>query len=290
MRFLRVVVNICLCLFLIVVLLFAQALVFDLLSLQSPEVDPMLPVGGEKQIGILDLFGLWGTDISANLAQPAKYRVRNWIDVKWWVAATGWLDKGIDVVIGVTKPIVVPIAQVSNIQTYTDRTMADFINNDKLLVGIQHEGKYVTITELCNDIFEYYSTIRPSEITPEIYAALEGRLGTLSLTYEEITSRPDAGIEEYSSFVRQSGHKAIYNTLWKIAKYNSSEAYHTYLYKFVNVDEESGARTMKATPIVLCLIFYISIIFAIFFTCKYPIALAQGRFVGKHKRTADGDA
>jgi hypothetical protein len=68
MRFLRVGVNICLCLFLIVVLLFAQALVFDLLSLQSPEVDPMLPVGGEEQIGIMDLFGLWGTDIGANMS------------------------------------------------------------------------------------------------------------------------------------------------------------------------------------------------------------------------------
>jgi hypothetical protein len=288
MRFLRVIVNIGLCLFLIVALLFAQALVFDLLSLQSPEVDPMLPVGGEEQIGIMDLFGLWGTDIGANLVQPAKYRVRNWIDARWWVGATGWLDKAIDVVVGVTKPVVVPIAQINAIQTYTDRTIVDFIENDELIKIIQVEGKYASIDDLCRDIYDYYANIRPSEMTPEIYAALEARLGYLAEDYDTITGKSNADDATYNSWVRKDGHSAIYNNIWKINKYNSTEAYHKYLVKFVSIDEDSGHRDLKATSVVLCLTFYISIIFAIIFTIKYPIALAQGRFVGR-KRKANGD-
>ena len=50
MKALRVLVNTVFCLFLIVVILLTQALVFDLLSVQSSDVDPILPVGDEEWV------------------------------------------------------------------------------------------------------------------------------------------------------------------------------------------------------------------------------------------------
>lgn len=150
MRFLRVITNAIFCIFLIIVLMLTQALVYDLISVQATdELSAILPVGsdgnpGESdgQIGVLDLFALQGTDIKVNLKQPPKYRVRTWFGVNWWYKGTGWVDKIIDVTAGAIKPLAVPIAQINSIKNYTGRTMADFINDDELFNLLLTYGRF----------------------------------------------------------------------------------------------------------------------------------------------------
>lgn len=287
MKALRFGVNFVFCLFLIVVILLTQALVFDFLSLQSSDLDPILPVGDNEDVGILDLFILWGTDIGTNVDLSvhggAKYRVRNWINARWWRGGTAWIDVCVDLVAGITKPIIVPIAQVNAVETYTGRTMADFILDPDLLYIIQKEGGYQTAHDVYLDIAEYYATIRPSEMTIEIYNALS-EVGVEMPSFEYYSLTSDASKDAYGAWVRE--HKSIYNNLWKINKYNNG-SYDKYLSKFIHIDDD-GDRVIKSTAVVLCLTFYISIILAIFFVIKFPINFFQGRYTGRRMRE-DGD-
>jgi hypothetical protein len=289
MKALRVLVNTVFCLFLIVVILLTQALVFDLLSVQSSDVDPILPVGDEESVGILDLFTLWGTDIGTNVGLSvhggAKYRVRNWFNTKWWRGGTGWVDVCVDLVAGIVKPVVVPIAQINAIERYTGRTMADFILDDDLVFVIQKEGDYASKEAVYDDLLHYYTAIHPSEFTVEIYNAfVEKGVISTEIPYESYKSASDVSKDVYEEWIRD--HKAVYNNLWKLTKYNNG-SYNKYLNKFVHIDDD-GDRLIKSTAVVLCLSFYISIILAIFFVIRFPINFFQGRYTGRCLRE-DGD-
>lgn len=190
------------------------------------------------------------------------------------------------------------------------------VNNNEVLVtshnfGTEEEPIYRTLTSVANDIDairaldanasiddllkikSFWIDMCPRNLTPEMYNVFVEKGLTIEKSYEEITLVPNASSEAYGHWVRQKHNDIVYETVWKLNKYNATDKdgnsfYAKYLNKFVTISD-SGERHLKATAPVLCLIFYVSLILSIIFVIKYPIALAQGRWEGRRKRRGTGE-
>jgi len=190
-----------------------------------------------------------------------------------------WADYALDAVIGVVKPIVVPIAQVNAVMDYTNRDISDFtdylksiykdeesINNALYEVYVLYEKGYGKAY-----IVEYDLETRDLQPTKK-------PISTWNYTGDENTNKKELTEVDYAKWVR--GNKALHNTIWKLTKYNGDD-YKRYFTKFIT--EKDGVRYINSATIVLFYQGVVSLICAIIFDLKYPIAFTQGRFVGSSR-------
>ena len=79
----------------------------------------------------------------------------------------------------------------------------------------------------------------------------------------------------------------MYNTLWKLKKYNEPE-YDKYFTKFIQTTE-NGDKYIKPAAIVLYYQQLVAIVIALIFIIKYPVALLQTRAVSKGRKKSGKD-
>ena len=127
MKFLRFLCNLLMFIAVTIGISVVQVGLYDLTALQSENIPEIkISADDESDIAYFDNYAFWAEDIKANLEQPAKYRIRNWASWSWWKKGMAWADKGLDTVIAVVKPIVVPVAQVNAINNYYGYDINDF--------------------------------------------------------------------------------------------------------------------------------------------------------------------
>jgi len=288
MRFLRVLVNILMCIALMFSISALQVGVFDIVAAESPSVEAIhIFNGDEDKVAVGDAYTFWATDIGTNFSQPTKMRVSKWVDAKAWRVCTGWIDKSLDIVIAAVKPIIVPIAQVNAVMTYYDRDISYFYED----IAKQYSGN----DERMNVALYEYAVIFADAEDSNFYNP-EGNV-VYMYNSKNYDSDPDNDVElkpitefdyenandsyksdTYYRWVKKNS--ALYNHNWKLNKYNCG-SYDKYFYKFIKVDGD--VRNIKAAVIVLYYQQLISLVLAIVFTIKYPISFIQGRYTGKRR-------
>lgn len=105
----------------------------------------------------------------------------------------------------------------------------------------------------------------------------------------------DDSIKSYNVWLVEKGNNQLYNTTWKLNKYNAP-AYKTYFNKFImnaediNEQRKNGVHVeakdihIKPAAVILYYQSYVSLIVGIIFVKKYPINLFSARYVGSKIR------
>lgn len=270
MRILRVICNILLFFAVLMSISLVQIGVYDLTAAQSDDVNAIhLLSPDDESVAYFDTYAFWAEDIGENFKQPAKYRVRNWVNANWWKKGMAWLDVGIDAVVAAIKPVVVPIAQVNAIKNYHGYTINDF--DDYFLKYV-----YTSETEYNNALYECYVIFEKG-----YGMAMTAGENPIPISEYEYSGSyiGDGGEIDYARWLQKN--KQLYNNIWKLQKYNS-KTYDKYFSKFI--EEQDGVRHIKVAAVVLYYQQYVSIILAFIFVIKYPITLGQIRIEGKKRR------
>lgn len=280
MRFLRFLCNLLMFIALTIGISITQVGLYNLTALQSENIPEIkLSASEETDIAYFDNYSFWAEDIGENLKSESKYRIRNWASWSWWKKGMGWADKGLDTVIAVVKPIVVPVAQVNAVNNYYGYDINDF---EKYLLM-----EYETEEKLNNALYEVYVIYEMGY--DEAYTVGENKIPISEYQYTGSIKIEDEESVEYARWVKRNGK--LYNTIWKLKKYNS-ETYDKYFKKFIDYDtvvNEDGSvdytnRHIKTAVTVMYYQQFVSLIIALAFCLKYPIALGQARIVGKGKK------
>ena len=267
MKFLRFLCNFLLFFVYLIGVSLVQIGVYDLSAAQSEDVDGIhILAPNDSSIAYFDSYTFWADDIKENIKQPAKYRVRNWVGADWWKNGMGWLDKGIDVVIGVVKPIVVPIAQINAVKNYYGRDIKYF---EEVLVKYSYGESEEAYNNALYEVYVIYDMGYGNATTAGINSIpIED--------YQYTGNLAENSSAEYARWVRDN--KTMYNHIWKLNKYNSP-TYTKYFNKFIT--EKDGVRGIKTASIVLYYQGIVSFVVALFFICKFPINFVQGKYTGK---------
>lgn len=280
MRFLRFLCNVLMFIAICIGISVTQVCLYNVTALQSENIPEIqLSASEETDIAYFDNYSFWAEDIGENLKMPAKYRIRNWASWKWWKNGMGWADKALDTVIAVAKPIIVPVAEVNAVNNYFGYDINDF--ERYLLI------EYETDEALNNALYEVY--VIYDKGYGEAYTVGENSMPIEEYSYTGSLEIKDSIDVEYARWVKRNGR--LYNTLWKLTKYNS-ETYDKYFKKFIDhevVVGEDGKveyvnRHIKTAVTVMYYQQFVSLIISLIFVIKYPIALGQGRFVGRRRR------
>ena len=279
MKFLRFLCNLLMFIALTVGISIIQIGLYNLTALQSENISEIkLSASEETDIAYFDNYSFWAEDIGENLKSEPKYRIRNWSSWSWWKKGMGWADKSLDFVIAVVKPIAVPVAQVNAVNNYYGYDINDF--EEYLL------AEYETEEKLNNALYEVYVIYEMGYA--EAYTVGENRVPISEYHYTGSEKVEDEQSVEYARWVKRNGK--LYNTIWKLKKYNS-ETYDKYFKKFIDyntVVNEDGSvdytnRHIKTPVTVMYYQQFVSLIIALAFCLKYPIALGQMKIVGKGK-------
>ena len=269
MKLLRIFLNIVLCVTIATLLSFTQIGIFDLMAAQSPRVDGIhISAGQDDEIGYFDAYGFWGTDISTGLEVGAKYRIRNWFAWSWWKTGMKWADVALDAVIASVKPIFAPVAQVNALADYYGRHIEDFY--PELL------EEYGSEEALKKALYEVYCIYGKGY--GDVPAILDGYEYSIEERSKIDNIINNDGFETaYARWVRNN--KELYNTIWKLQKYNidGGQRYASYYSKFI-VELSDGGRSIEPAVMVLYYQNLLSVALAIFFVIKYPIGLFQAKF------------
>lgn len=275
MRLLRILCNVLLCFTICFAVSLIQIGVYDISAAQSPNVEGIhLTSGDDEYVAYFDSYAFWGTDLSTNYQQDAKYRVRNWFNWAWWKKGMAWADYVVDFSVATVKPLVVPIAQVNAVSVYYGID----INNDNLEKDILLE--YDNIDDANNALYELYFILdKGYGDKTSVYTFGDNPILLSDYVYSGERNSLDDPVVEYARWADEN--KTMYNHNWKLIKYNCGK-YDHYFSKFISVDEY-GTRNIKTAVVVLYYQQTVSMILAIIFTCKYPINFFQGRVEGKVK-------
>lgn len=279
MRLLRLFLNITLCIVLAILLSFTQIGIFNIMAAQSQRVSSIhISAGDEEEIGYFDAYGFWGTDISTGLQVGAKYRIRNWFAWSWWKTGMRWADVALDATIASVKPIITPIAQVNAVADYYGRDITDFYP--------QLTEKYGSEENMKKALYEAYCIFgRGYGDVPAILDGYEYNIEDRSKIENIINN--DGFETAYARWVRNN--KELYNTIWKLQKYNidGGQRYAKYYNKFI-VDIVDGSRAIEPAVMVLYYQNILSVALAVIFVIKYPIGLFQAKITYKrHPREDD---
>lgn len=273
MKFLRILCNILLCFALCSSLLILQICCYDVLAVQSSSISGIhiFPTD-ENGISFSDAYTFWVVDIKANLKQENKYRIRNWSTADWWKTGGIIPDGVLDTVIAVVKPIVVPVAEMNAIKNYYGLTINDFSD---YLVNHVYNGDEVAAN---NALYELYTIFgrgygEACIIGTNIPISEYAYSGQYELDLSEEYTYGD-----YGRWVAKNSK--LYNTSWKLTKYNSEE-FSIYFSKFISND--NGVRNIKPAAIVLYYAQLLALIISIIFVIKYPISFLTGRYIGSKK-------
>lgn len=273
MKVLRFFCNIILFIAVTIGISLTQIAVYDIIAAQSDDVKAIhIAAPTDDSVAYLDSYVFWVDDIKTNLAQEPKYRIRNWVGAEWWKNGMSWADTGLDIIAGITKPILVPIAQVNAVRVFRGKNINDF---NEYFVNIIYKDE----TAYNNALYEQFVIFKDfvgENVPGEVKT-------TTGLPIEEYEYTGDYSIEnptkyDYSKWLVKN--KQLYNNTWKLNKYNS-EVYGQYFEKFLIEDEISGERHIKPAAIVLYYQQTVSIILAALFVMKYPISFVTARYVGK---------
>lgn len=269
MKVLRFFCNFLLFLAVMIGVSFVQIGIYDISAAQSKDVEGVhIAASTEDKIAYFDSYTFWATDISTSFKQPAKYRIRNWGRANWWKNGMEWADKGLDLIIASIKPIVVPIAQINAVKNYRGKSINDFDKDYFLKIVYDNEENYN------NALYELY--VIYNQGYGEAYTCGEN---PVPISEYEYTGEVDPTLNSENDYARWLvSHKQLYNTTWKLNKYNEP-SYEKYYKKFIK--ETEGVRNIKTGAVILYYQQYVSIILAIFFISKYPIGMVQARYAGK---------
>lgn len=276
MKILRIICNIFLFIAVSISISLVQVGLFNMTAIQSKDIQEIkISSSQDSEISYFDNYVFWAEDIGENLKQPAKYRIRNWFNWKWWKKGMGWADSALDTTIAIIKPIIVPIAQVNAINNYYGYDLDDFY--EYLMEYYEND------TELNNALYEVY-VIFNRGYGETILSFGENRedIGFYNYTGEINKLSEDFNFEiEYARWVKRNGK--LYNTIWKLNKYNG-EDYNKYFKKFIThdvVDGEFVNRHIKTPVVVLYYQQFVSLILSLAFVIKYPISFVTGRYIGR---------
>ena len=282
MKALQIFLNILLCVVLAILLSFTQIGLFDLMAAQSPRVSGIhISAGDDEEIGYFDAYAFWGTDIATGLKTGAKYRIRNWFAWSWWKTGMKWADVALDAVISSVKPIFVQVAQVNAFADYYGKDIDDFY---QYLIDEEY-GSEEALKKALYEVYCIYG--RGYGEKPEILDGYEYSIEEKSKIDNVINT---SGFEtSYARWVRNNSE--LYNTIWKLSKYNADNGnvYRSYYNKFI-VELSDGSRSIEPAVMVLYYQNILSVGLAIFFVIKYPIGLFQAKITYKrHRRHEDDD-
>lgn len=288
MRFLRFLCNFLMMIALTIGISITQVGLYNITASQSPKIDGIhLSASDETEIAYFDNYTFWVEDIGENLKQEAKHRITNWASWGWWKKGMRWADVALDTTIAVVKPIVVPVAQVNAIYNYYDMDVNDF-EKDILSWYADDNMTEAQVQQKANDaLYEVY--VIHGKGYGEAYTVGAERKPIAEHNYQGGTVIEDEPYVEYARWVKRNSR--LYNLIWRLTKYNS-ETYDKYFKKFISYDEfilEDGSveyvnRNIKTPVTVMYYQQAVSIILAILFVVKYPIALGQARVVGRKRR------
>lgn len=263
MKALKIICNVLLFFVVVMAISLVQIGIFDLAAAQSDDVQGIhLLSPDDESVSYFDTYAFWAEDIGENFKQPAKYRIRNWVNANWWKKGMKWADVGVDTFIAAIKPIVVPVAQVNAIKNYHGYNINDFDEYFSKYV-YENEEAYNNALYECYVIFDmgYGEAMTFGE-------------NSIPISEYEYNGKyeGDGNEMDYSRWVRKN--KQMYNTIWKLQKYNS-KTYEKYFNKFIT--ENNEIRHIKVATVVLYYQQYVSIILALIFVIKYPVVLGQFR-------------
>lgn len=282
MRFLRFLCNVLMFIAITIGVSVVQVGLYNVTALQSKQIDEIhLSAADDTEIAYFDNYAFWIGDIKENLNQDPKYRVTNWASWGWWKTGMRWADTAVDTVIAVVKPIVVPVAQVNAINTYYGYDVNDF--ESYLLMSYDNSEEKVN-----NALYEVY-VIFDKGYGENAYTVGEVSLPISEYAYTGSVEVKDSLEVEYARWVNKN--KNLYNTIWKLNKYNS-ETYDKYFKKFISFEVQKNEddtveyvnRNIKTPVTVMYYQQFVSLILALVFVIKYPIALGNGRIEGRKKR------
>lgn len=293
MKLLRLLCNFFLWVSLVIGISTVQVGLFNLTAIQSSDVEEIhMSSRDDDEIAYFDSYAFWFEDIKENLNQDPKYRIRNWADWSWWKNGMKWADTGLDTVIAVFKPVVVPIAQVNNVRIYNESNINSLDVKeikDSLYYSYFNTQNDNWVQELNNDLYEMYMFDQILEgnqfyVDPEteiytfkyedgVFSISDIKLADYAKYYNgshpfDISEGEDAKAE-YARWVNLNSD--LYNINWKLQKYNS-ETYDKYRVKFINDDNH-----IKPAAVVLYYQQFVSLILATIFVIKYPIQLFQAK-------------
>lgn len=285
MRFLRFLCNTLMFFAVLITVSIVQITLFNITSLQSKDVEPIhISTSEEDEISYFDSYAFWAQDIGVNMKEGPKYRVRNWFNWKWWKKGMAWADYAVDAVIASTKPIFVPIAQVNAVKNYYGYSINDFDS---------YHLQYYSEEELNNALYEVYVIF--DEGYEQAYTVGEEKIEIEKYHYTgkiELTDDIDIKVE-YARWVKR--HKRLFNTIWKLEKYNMEGYGEKYFKKFISYEIQENPdgsieyvnRHIKTPVVVMYYHQYVSIIIALIFVIKFPITFFQGRVVGRKGKNGE---
>ena len=319
MKLLRGFLNVLLCIVMAIVITLAQMGIFGLIAAQSKKVDGVHITTTSENVSYWDAYGFWGTSVATACneikEEGPKYRVRNWFSWSWWKDGTKFIDTGIDYVVAVIKPVIVPIAEIDSLATYKNQSMNTLLltpvfDDENNVVGYELSESvvkaYKTKKLAYAQLYEYFICYNTVEITSEIWDVVKtGMLengynttdaikseNTAKLTIANYLGDATPGTDgktsaDYGRWVRNNS--TVYNHVYKLHKYNS-ESYDPYVKKFlIETQNADGTYSyiIKTPAVVLYSMIYISLILAIAFVICYPVALIQAKITGKRQKNGE---
>lgn len=268
----------------------------------------------KKSVWIFDNYTYWVTDIKANVwihdsnndgstdipSPNTKLRVSNWFSWGWWKNFAKYVDVGVNAVVAVAKPIIMPGVCADELKTYYAKDISDFKTELGYDLGTDAAKEKVSRFSVMSHKYFGVDYVSDDSATVELNHATAKKYDL-----SRIISADADGNGKCDIFDVADDYNEFYQLLFKLYKYNMKDdsgipVYHQYFVKFVTVDA-NGNRTLKASVYGLFFLQYINIILSIAFCWLNPIDVERDETTGsvqaknsifrrvrwKHKRRHD---
>lgn len=314
MKFLRFLCNLIYFIALCFGISVVQVGAYDVLALQdgfsdSYNLQAIHVYGNNDNVGYIDEYTFWGTDLSTGVSGDSKYRIRNWVDNDGWRNNMAWADKALDVVIGATKPIFVPIAQINALKDYyrvNDGKENDLLFTDEQIDNLvkaysdKDDSKDETVIKMNNALYElvYFSENSGKGLYNvgeyHITQFIKDDEGNIMMSEDLLIKDYAYDLDNAPDYVKslnfgkwERENRKLFNHAWKLNKYNGSQ-YDVYFRKFIdNSGRDINTRFIRSSVAVLYYQQLVAILVALFIVVKYPINLFSYRYEGKGKHHKD---
>lgn len=265
----------------------------------------------KKSVWYFDNYAYWGDDIKINtsidgIPDPiTKYRVSNWFSWSWWKTAGSYIDVGVNDIVAVVKPIILPAACADELMNYYDTFWVSGGTAEQAIAATGVEGadnlgrrdiEYFceklgfweeSPTKSAQEQLRDFSSVSDKYFDVTMVGAVLTRDETIKAVAEgkyDLRNLTDTYLEGDSTakiFRLADDYNSFYQYFFKLYKYNinGGETYHKWFVKFIIVDS-NGSRSMKSSVIGLFFLQYIDIILAFAFVWLNPISVERDENTG----------
>jgi hypothetical protein len=247
----------------------------------------------KKSVWMFDNYAYWVNDIKANVwihdsngdgtvdvpSPNTKLRVSNWFSWKWWKTAGKYIDVGVNAVVSVAKPILMPGVCADELKTYYGMDLSDFRTEIGYDVGTDDAKESVSRFSVMSHIYFGVDYVSDDSAMVDLNHETAKKYDLAKLISSDVNENGKADI-----FDMADDYNEFYQILFKLYKYNMKDdsgvpIYHKYFVKFVTVDA-NGNRTLKASVYGLFFLQYINIILSLAFCWLNPIDVERDETTG----------